>query len=51
MNEQVWSSIHSCMKVYYVPDSPLNIGYKAMIEIESVPPFTELRLPRTGSGT
>lgn len=34
-------SFNTYVKVYCVPDSPLNIGNKAVIEIESVPPLTE----------
>ena len=39
------------MKVYYVPDTPLNTGNKAMNKIGSVPTLMELRLPGTVSRT
>lgn len=44
-------SFSAYMKVYYVPDTPLNTGNKAMNKIESVPTLMELRLPGTVSRT
>lgn len=40
-------SFNTCMKVYSVPDTPLDSESKALNETESIPILMELRWPGT----